>query len=413
MTIPPPVRLLVAFGLGFLLAAAPIEGHGDDSFRSAKSCSRCHPEIYRTWRSSRHAAANTGVLYRTSLDRIRREGTGRDSDCGFCHDPLRFFLAPDDPVADILGQEGVTCDFCHSVEFLIQGIQGSGFPRYLVDPGVTFGPYPPTEKSTGETHKTKFSGMQILSVFCAGCHEYRNEHGVSVLSTYGEWEESFYRGNSVHCQFCHLPGLFDAPFLDPERKKGPIGHEMEGAHSPGFLEKALPVRATLTKRGKEARVTVFVKNDFVGHDAPSGFPANRLRLETTVYDEDRRLIGKGSEIFERVLGDGKGNPLRAPERFFTEAREVLKDTRIAPKEVRRIVQRFPLAVKAPATAEIALLYETFLPGLPRGPEFPPTVIRRMVVPLDTGPSWGLVAVIVLAGASLLLAAVLVVRRYRS
>jgi hypothetical protein len=403
---------LMAFGMGLLLTAFPGEVRGEEDFQSATICSQCHPEIYRTWRSSRHASASTGPLFQISLDRIRQEDPQLASPCEHCHNPLRFFLDPEDPKAGIFAQEGVTCDFCHSVEFLIQGIHGAGFPRYLVNPGIKFGPYPTAGESKNTPHETKFAPLHIRSVFCAGCHEYRNRHGVSILSTYSEWEESFYRGKSVHCQFCHLPELFDARFMDPQKKKGPVSHDMVGGHSRDLLARALPIHAILTTNGKEAFVTIHVKNDFVGHKAPSGIPIHRLRLETTLYDEDRRVLGRGEEIFERVLGDGHGNPLRMPEQFFPTAKEVLKDNRIAPKEVRKVVHRFLPVGKEPKSAEISLLYEIFLSELPSGLQSSSISILRIAVPVRAGFSWRIVALLALAGATLVLAAVLVFRRFR-
>ena len=401
--------VLLAFGMVALVAASPGEGRGEETFQSATVCSQCHPEIYRTWRFSTHASAYTSPLFQISVDRIRRTDPRQALPCEHCHNPIRFFLDPDDPKAALFAQEGVTCDFCHSVEFVIQG---AGFPRYLINPGIKFGPYPTAGGTKGSAHETKFSPLHILSVFCAGCHEYRNEHGISILSTYSEWEESFYRGKSVHCQFCHLPSLFDARFIDPARKKGPVNHGMIGGHSRELLARAIPIRASLTANETEACVTIHVKNDFVGHKTPSGIPIHRLRLETTLYDEDRCVLGRGEEIFERVLGDGAGNPLRMPQQMFPAAREVLKDNRIAPKETREVVHRFPLSGKTPKTAEIALLYEIFLSDATSGLQSSSISILRIVVPVKTGISWGFVALIVLAAASLFLAAILVFRWHR-
>jgi len=403
---------LLAIGMGLLPAALPHQATAEEDFRSATVCAQCHPEIFRTWRSSEHASAWTDPLFQISLDRIRRESPGEESPCGHCHNPLPFFLDPEDPKASIFSREGVTCEFCHSVEFLLQGIEGAGFPRYLVTPGTKFGPYPTAEGSGKRAHRTKFSPLHIRSVFCAGCHEYRNRFGVPVLSTFSEWEGSFYRGNGVHCQFCHLPGLFDAPFIDPSKKKGPIGHDMLGGHSRDLLSRALPVRATLTAEAETALVRIQVKNDFVGHKAPSGIPLHRLRLETRLYDRDRGMIGQEVELFERVLGDGEGTPLRRPERFFSHAKEVLKDNRISPKEVRRVLHRFPLFGKVPGSAEVELIYDTVLSDAATGLQSSSIPILRIVVPLTTGPSWLLVALVVLAVAILALAAALAFLRTR-
>ncbi len=398
---------LLAFGMAVLAAAYPGGSRAEESFQSATVCSQCHPEIYRTWRFSKHASAFTSPLFQISLDRIRRTDPGQALPCEHCHNPIGFFLEPGDPKAAVFAQEGVTCDFCHSVEFVIQG---AGFPRYLVTPGIKFGPYPTAGRSSGAAHETKFAPLHILSVFCAGCHEYRNGNGISVLSTYSEWEESFYRGKSVHCQFCHLPELFDARFIDPERKRGSVNHDMVGGHSPELLARAIPVRATLTANDTEACLTVHVKNDFVGHKAPSGIPIHRLRLETTLYDEDRCVLGRGEEIFERVLGDGAGNPVRVPERIFPDAKEVLKDNRIAPKETREVVHRFPLREKKPKTAEVALLYEIFLSDTGAGLQSSSLPVLRVVVPVTARIAWPYVAILVLGGIGLLLAAGFLLRR---
>ena len=93
-------------------------------------------------------------------------------------------------------------------------------------------------------------------------------------------------------------------FIDPERKKGPISHDMVGGHSRDLLARALPIRATLTANETEACVTIQVKNNFVGHKAPSGIPIHRLRLETTLYDEDRCVLGRDEEIFEPAQDAG-------------------------------------------------------------------------------------------------------------
>lgn len=370
-------------------------------------CSQCHQEIYRTWRASHHASAFTDPAFRLPYDRIRRQNPDRALSCEYCHNPMRFFLPPKDPRAGIFAQEGVTCDFCHSVESVIRT---AGFPRYRLTPGIKFGPYPSSGKPGKGPHETRFSQLHLTSEFCAGCHEYRNEYGTPILTTYSEWEESFYRGEGVHCQFCHLPELFDARFIDPARNKGPINHEMVGGHSRERLAKAIPLRATLTVRGKETRVAIQLKNETVGHKAPSGIPMHRIRLETTIYDWDGNVLGRKEEMFERLLGDGAGNPLREPERIFTEAKEVLKDNRIGPKETRDIVHSFAPAGKTPKTAEVSLFYEILTPDIAPGLRSIDIPISRLVVPVEEGMSLRSAGILVLAAAFLVLAAGILLRR---
>ena len=174
------------------------------TYQSAAVCAVCHVEIHRTWQGSQHASAFTDPAFRLPYDRLLRENPRKTFSCEQCHNPMRFLLSPGDPRAAIFSREGVTCDFCHSVESVTPG---GPFPRYKANPGAKFGPQGGTGKSP---HGTKFSRLHITSEICAGCHEYRNEHGTPILTTASEWEDSFYRGTGVHCQFCHLPQLFDA-----------------------------------------------------------------------------------------------------------------------------------------------------------------------------------------------------------
>ncbi len=395
--------LFAAGGPAAGLAQAPEEA----VYQSATVCEQCHPEIYRTWYGSLHARSFTDPAFQLAYDRIRRLDPRRSLTCERCHNPMRFLMAAGDPRAAIFGQEGVTCDFCHSVE---SAAVGGDFPRYRARPGVKFGPQ--GGKSGKSPHATRFSGLHITSTFCAGCHEFRNVHDVPVLSTYSEWEESFYRGEGVHCQFCHLPQLFDAGFMDPSLKKGPLDHAMVGGHSRDRLAKAIPLKAFLTMSGGEARLTVHIKNEMVGHKTPSGIPSHRIRLASVLYDAAGTVLGRNEELFERVLGDGTGKPLPHPEMVFTEAREVLKDNRIAPKETRKVVHTFPAGSSRPAAAEVSLTYEIPTPDVSPGLRTIDVPIARVVIPVGEGSSGLRAALIVAAAAFALFAVALLAWRRR-
>lgn len=408
---PDPNRIftiLAAFALcmGMGMDRTAFGGSGDPAtYQSATVCAECHPEIYRTWLSSQHATAFTDPAFLLPYDRIRRSAPGKALACEQCHNPMRFLLGPGDPRAAIFAQEGVTCDFCHSVE----SASASGpFPRYRAKPGVKYGPR--GGRSGKSFHSTKFSGLYIVSDFCGGCHELKNQFGVSILATYSEWAESFYRGEGVHCQFCHLPQLFDARFIDPDGNKGPLDHAMVGGHSRERLARAIPVRATLGISGSEAVLKIQLKNELVGHKTPSGIPTHRLRLASTLFDASGNPIGRKDELIERVLGDGTGKPLEKPELIFTVAKEVLRDNRIGPKETREITQVFQLGNGKPATAEIALTYELATPDIAPGLRMIEIPISRAVIPVKQGVSAVTVALIALAAVAALLAAALFLRR---
>jgi hypothetical protein len=366
------------------------------TWQSAAVCAKCHAEIHRTWQGSQHATAFTDPAFQLPYDRLRRENPRKTFDCEQCHNPMRYLLPQGDPRAAVFSREGVTCDFCHSVS----AVDAKGpFPRYRTRPGVKSGPHP--ESSGKGPHVTQFSRLHITSEFCAGCHELRNGHGVTILSTVSEWEKSFYRGTGVHCQFCHLPELFDARFIDGngKKKKGPIDHAMVGGHSRERLARAIPVRARLVLSGSEARVVVSLKNDLVGHATPSGIPTHRLRLTATLFDAAGNALDRREEIFERVVGDGTGKALTRPEDIFVSAREVLKDNRLLPKETREVRFSFPAGKGAPATASIALTYEIPTPDTAPALRYIEIPVANHVV--TAGAGWAPGKAFVFAAAAIL------------
>lgn len=379
--------------LALLFARGPAPAHAQ-TYQYAAVCKACHAEIHRTWQSSQHAAAFTDPAFQLPYDRMRRRNPRKTYECEQCHNPMRFLLPKGDPRSDIFSREGVTCDFCHSVS----SVDAKGpFPRYRARPGVKFGPHP---ESPGKgPHVTQISRLHITSEFCAGCHEFRNEHGVPILSTVSEWEKSFYRGTGVHCQFCHLPELFDARFIDGKKKKGPLDHAMVGGHSRERLSRAIPVRAHLVLSGGGARVQVSVKNELVGHATPTGIPTHRLRLVATLFDAAGNPLDRREEIFERVVGDGTGRALTRPEEIFVSAREVLKDTRLQPKETREVRFSFPAGKEAPATASVSLTYEIPTPDIAPTVRYIEIPVANHVVTAET--VWARGKAVVFSAAAIL------------
>ncbi|MFA6148458.1 MAG: multiheme c-type cytochrome [bacterium] len=388
------ISLIAGAALSVLLFAPGTAPLLAQTWQSASICAVCHVEIDRTWRGSQHASAFTDPAFQLPYDRLRRENPRKTFTCEHCHNPMRFLLQPGDPRADLFSREGVTCDFCHSVS----AVDAKGpFPRYRSSPGVKFGPHP---GSSGRgPHITRFSSMLITSEFCAGCHEFRNEHGVLVLSTVSEWEKSFYRGTGVHCQFCHLPELFDARFIDGKKKKGPIDHAMVGGHSRERLARAIPVRAQLLVSGSGARVEVSVKNEIVGHATPTGIPTHRLRLAATLFDAAGNALDRREEFFQRIVGDGTGKALTRPEEIFVSAREILKDNRLMPKETREVRFSFPAGKVPPATASVVLTYEIPTPDIAPTLRYIEIPVANQVVPAETG--WARGKAVVFAAAVIL------------
>lgn len=394
--------ILLLTAVPFPAGASPVE-----SYQSAATCSKCHPEIHRAWTGSQHASAFTDPAFRIPYDRLLQANPGRTLDCERCHNPMRFLLPPDDPRAAAFSREGVTCDFCHSVEAVIPG---EAFPRYRTTPGIKFGP---RGKGDAESqHVRRFSPLHLTSDFCAGCHEYRNAHGTPILTTVSEWKESFYSGTGVHCQFCHLPELFDARFIEGKRRNGPPDHGMVGGHSRERLARSIPVHARLRVSSDGAQVSVSLKNDLVGHATPSGIPTHRIRLSATLFDGAGNALATREETFGKVMGDGTGKPLTRPEEIFLSAREVLKDNRIRPKETREVTFSFPAGGAAPATASVSVTYEMATPDIAPSLHYIEIPVANRVVIAEATWAPGK-AFVFLAAAILALLVFLVVRKKRA
>ena len=61
----------------------------------------------------------------------------------------------------------------------------------------------------------------VTSEFCAGCHEYTNDRGIPIFSTYSEWKTSPQAAEGKTCLKCHMPqaaGQTVRPGLGKDRK---------------------------------------------------------------------------------------------------------------------------------------------------------------------------------------------------
>ncbi len=332
----------------FLLLSSlpPLSYSGEKGFETAEICKKCHGVIYDQWKSSRHSNSftepNFGKVYRAT----QSTSPDRASLCRFCHNPIAT-IPKGYKKEGITEGEGITCDFCHTVK---EVTIGNDFPRFVNTPGTKRGPI---ADARSPYHETEFSPLLLDSKFCAGCHEFTNENGVPVLTTYSEWEQSFYRGEGIHCQFCHLPQLF--PGSDEE---GPPDHTMQGGYYPEKIREAITMTGTLRFRKKEAILEIELFNDRSGHKVPTGIPTHRLIVNARLNGDRGEVIGEKQVFIERVLGNREGKPISSAADMFLNASTVLKDNRIGPKEKRMLTLEFPLEKGSETlSAAVSLLYE--------------------------------------------------------
>lgn len=325
----------------------------EKTIEPAKVCRKCHREIYEQWKSSRHANSFTEPTFRESFEAVRGKNADSASLCLFCHGPVATF--PKDTLGiGLTVKEGITCDFCHTVD---EVATDGKFPRYSNTPGTKRGPI---DNTTSSYHTTEFSPLLLDAKFCAGCHEFTNQNGTPILTTYSEWEKSFYRGEGVHCQYCHLPQLYkDIQYLPGTKNPdSPPDHTMRGGHYPEKLREAIRMSGTLRRKSKKAILHVVVKNDKSGHKIPTGIPTHKIIIAAKLFDGEGETIGDKQVYIERILGDSEGNALTFPADIFLKASTVLKDNRIEPKEAREFTIDFPLKKRLNTlSAGVSLLYE--------------------------------------------------------
>jgi len=275
--------------------------------------------------------------------------------CLRCHAPAAV-LSGDLQVREPISQEGIACDFCHSIASV--NLQKRDQPFRVVLDGVKRGPL---SEAVSPAHEIAKSDLHKSPELCAGCHEYVNEHGVSVLSTYTEWLASPQAKEGTTCQDCHMPltpGQTVRPELGVYRSEINL-HDISGGHSREQVRKAASVRILGIAVAKEqptlATVEVEVANVGSGHSIPTGMPTRRLVLEVIVFSGNRE-VRRFERDYQKVLLDEQGLPIAEDHRTILDSSTIREDTRLRPGErrVETFTATVPLGV--PLRAEVNLRY---------------------------------------------------------
>ncbi|MBP1702075.1 MAG: hypothetical protein H6Q38_1182 [Chloroflexi bacterium] len=182
------------------------------NFAGPDTCKTCHPEIYDTWQSTRHAQAFSSPIFQRDW---ANEGT--KFTCLECH--TTGYNAKTSSYA----HEGVTCESCH-------GPYQSGHPQSLM-------PLTPNADLCSTCHKTTTdewhaSKHASASIQCQACHNPHSQTpraaSVTELCTncHKNMSDSFTHGThakaGLECSNCHM---YTAPRTeDPIMGLVPTGH---------------------------------------------------------------------------------------------------------------------------------------------------------------------------------------------
>ncbi len=323
-------------------------------FVSAEQCGTCHKDIFTAWRGSLHAMATEDSIFKASYqEAIEQTGGEAKKLCLTCHAPT-VVITNDYDMTQPITREGVTCDFCHSLKGT--DLSNPGHPYELEVGPVKFGPIPDAV-STG--HDVAFSEFHTSSLQCAGCHEYRNQHGVALLSTYSEWEHYRKGGGDQTCQQCHMPQVL-ASIVDPKVKRieGAFVnlHYMPGGHSRDQLNRSLRLQIMeASKTAQGLKVKVRVSNVGAGHMVPTGSPTRKVILNLDVTTDQGRQF-HDERIYQRTILDEQSQVIRRDSRIFFEAHSIESDTRLAPGEQRTEEFLLPVSENENVTVTATLTY---------------------------------------------------------
>ena len=297
-----------------------------DGLSPAKDCGSCHKEIHAKWSRGMHANAFIDPIFRTSFTKAYWETRGEAAAvCLSCHAPT-IAVTGDVQARLPLTAEGVTCDFCHSLSDVDPG---GGPERFKLELGVKHGPRPNLESPA---HAIKQSPLFLSSRLCSGCHEWTNEKGAHLLSTYSEWAASPHAREGRTCQSCHMPSV-EGRTVDPKVKQTAgrtiNEHDLSGGHSVSQVKKALRVRIGSVKRDPDGMVSVQVSVDNVGsgHHVPTGLPTRSVALVVTATSSNRTVFNK-EYVFRKEVVDETGRLLTDDAEVMLHGASIRMDNRI-------------------------------------------------------------------------------------
>jgi len=376
-----------------------------NAFKPAAACQSCHPNHYQEWQGSMHAYAFTDPVFFALNDIGQgRSGNKLDQFCIKCHSPVAPLLkeAPPgfDPAAlSEIVKDGISCESCHRLK---SATRGKGIDSFHLE-DTRYGPISdPVENSF---HTSVGSRDYKLSGFCSACHDVINENGLRVEQTSTEWDKSEYAIMSTECQDCHMPA-----YQGQAATGGPVRtvhrHNFTGVDVPltpfpGREDTIEQVRQLLENSvtmdvdmpapdaNGETRITVHVRNDFTGHNIPTGtiferqmwlhvsvidiestgehlLQSGHLDMNGDLFDHHSEFVKNGALPADSLLTLFNGTPLKNGVEipFFWEADSVINRS-IPAFQTRTAVYPVSGLVRGKYFVLVRLRFRSFPPWLLR------------------------------------------------
>lgn len=331
------------------------------AFENPENCAACHREIYDAWSKSKHRYAWEDTFYQPDYLAASRETEGfTDVFCGECHAPIgvrtQQLPPPDGSQLDDAAVKGVSCDYCHTVQKVVEPVN----VQTISDPGrLKRGP-----RGDGRSpyHDVEFSKTHTDSAFCGACHNVVHPaSGAIVIDTYDDWKSGPYAQEGIRCQDCHMtpgPGVEKNPgknsFMGQEREhvathhfpggssffQARAGNDKEAGIARQMLEAAAELETEAVRTDTRIEILARVKNVGAGHKIPTGVTyIRKMWLEVTAANDFGEEIFRSGHVTEEnridpdairyqiIFKDAQGN--LTPKSWLAE--EIGYDRRIPAK----------------------------------------------------------------------------------
>lgn len=371
------VRLFLLF---LVLMSSQWSARADESIplhhQSADTCKLCHKEIFKIWRTSRHAqsAPLRNPLMKAFYTALgldgRKEGqtTGEGSypGCLNCHAPNAALDGKTKLDAMPAYSEGVNCVACHQLASYLGvedkagrsrlGIKAYKTSEQLQGPNGFSVLDSVAEDAKGNPHLGQaivFHGKVIPSLplkanarqlktadACLGCHQGRsNAHGISLCATGMEVADSQSRVDCLACHMVPVEGIADHG----------MGMSRDLPHERLGRAMLLQLRLRPVTGGLLAKIVLTSK---LPHGLPTGTPFKSLVLRLKAYDAQGALLWESPKDdpdmgLSLELVDDAGRP-SLPQL----ATRVARDTRLRPFGAKAVDVEIPKAGVALIRAEV-------------------------------------------------------------
>lgn len=261
---------------------------------SAKSCGRCHAEIYKDWSTSMHANAWTDPYFQADY-----AFDGSLQICLNCHTPLRdqqehlvlgftdaskFYpiLKPNPAYDRSLQNEGVTCAACHVRDGVIHG---------------------PNENNRAPHPVKRDETMSDGHSVCRRCHMVKGERWDTFyrFPPCGTFDETKEAGKAPQCTMCHMPEMEEG-MVPAVEGKTVRRHLWRGGHDPEMVKRALKLELHPTGKGAPPmEYSLILTNVGANHRVPTGTPDRHLTVTFRLLDADLKGIKEKSYRMKRTI----------------------------------------------------------------------------------------------------------------